>query len=1494
MPASWSRAIIAVASLMSLVSAAPAVAVYPDPPPDPAHRTHPHSGMHSPARHGALPLLVVVVQLSDAPPPPGLSTAAQVRDRIFGGAPSAADYFEEVSGGHVRFVPAAETQGTRDDGIVFVDGGTHGTYFGDLHEEIRTAVLLADRYVDFRAFDSPTDSDSEVRADELTILLLRPTRPGHVDNGGVARALVTPTADGVDLAMDIATAGLLTNLATIVHEIAHAAFWLEDWYGFGIGDVDLAGPTIAGRELDRRPTGVQAAHLGWADPHVVTRDGWLELPPASSGRHPVGAVLYDPSVGINDHIFLENRQPSAHDDAYEGAVPDSGLFAYRVVDDRFFTRADEHVRPIELLLPGGRRSPGCDDEDVDGREDEDPPGALLRIIAGRVDLDRDGAVTSADDGSYLGVPVYDGRFDVRPPSSRTGVPTVFASGTVGSVPVIGGSIDVDGDGDIDGDDASALHGDPWRDVDNDRDRRTDEDAHWPGCYGGTDRDAWNPSDPSTPERSFGGVHPDGTRTPLAFRGVWPPDEDGDVRVYADVRGPGVMLDTFEAMFHGTSAGRHLPRVRAGDPPTNFWLVVRNTGEPEEGPDTFEVSVEPPSSAWSAGTTSVTLAPGDEERVWVTLGRAPTHAGGEFHMTAVAQSTTRPTVRSASPLSVEVIATNRTPDPFDASPPGNNEPLNATPISWHVHRHAALPFGGTERWSSRFGGVNLHRYEDSDYYEMHLPDYTDPTAGGHAHYAGVAACGTTETSTGRIVATEVLEGRVRPDPSTAELDNVFITWPEGGYATWHHWGGNEYSIPCVRELSHTSALLRVAHRTESTNPAYEVELGYRFETLHVPEHAEFLADQQKAYGVGSVLNWLCAGGAFPNCFGLKGPKLDFELQHPALPGRDCVADGCPDHLAFAWATGGDLHLDLETVEGVDVTLFDVHGTAIATSGNAPPDADQMSTTPSGKHEGDDAHGGHPTTGDGTPSEVQAPSVRSRILSAPQLEPGVYVLVVRGPAGPVRVRTPRPPSVVDVELTLPSEPVAETVREFERVVTVTNRDAKRVVVIAAITDEHGGSHDDTNCVLPQTLSPGEKLTCATTQPLPGGPGPYEADVEVYGSVGDLSVRGAAVGTLNVADELPAGDLALQVTPPTLPEPGGVLTLTAKLRNTTAEEMVLERVHAARVDDADGDGRAGDTEAREVAVPCEIPDRLDAGASWDCTWEVDVQGHEFTDPRFTLSAVGADDDGNGWVTRVGQRVDIVGQGLRRLDAAASSLELRVEPGYRVEHGIDGYVTTASGQTNVAITAWLAPRRASPAPDGQEQGRTGAASTGDAPAVLVTEVAAEIPGAESLCAPTDRGPVVVTGRTAVQLWCVVEGDLPLGASVRVTAGGVGQTIELTAPTVADVTIDAVPGSELNPVKVTKGGVVPVAVITEDGFDARWIDPSTVCFGNLVTGGACEEKHGMGHVEDVDGDGDLDLVLHYEAEELGFTPAQVAQACLRATTRAGHAVGGCDLVRPR
>jgi hypothetical protein len=80
----------------------------------------------------------------------------------------------------------------------------------------------------------------------------------------------------------------------------------------------------------------------------------------------------------------------------------------------------------------------------------------------------------------------------------------------------------------------------------------------------------------------------------------------------------------------------------------------------------------------------------------------------------------------------------------------------------------------------------------------------------------------------------------------------------------------------------------------------------------------------------------------------------------------------------------------------------------------------------------------------------------------------------------------------------------------------------------------------------------------------------------------------------------------------------------------------------------------------------------------------------------------------------------------------------------------------------------------------------------------------------------------------------------------------------VFNVEIDIKPGTDPNSINLESKGKVPVTILTSDEFDATDVDPDTVVFA-----GAEALRCTM---EDVDLDGDEDMICHFNTQELELT----------------------------
>jgi hypothetical protein len=112
-------------------------------------------------------------------------------------------------------------------------------------------------------------------------------------------------------------------------------------------------------------------------------------------------------------------------------------------------------------------------------------------------------------------------------------------------------------------------------------------------------------------------------------------------------------------------------------------------------------------------------------------------------------------------------------------------------------------------------------------------------------------------------------------------------------------------------------------------------------------------------------------------------------------------------------------------------------------------------------------------------------------------------------------------------------------------------------------------------------------------------------------------------------------------------------------------------------------------------------------------------------------------------------------------------------------------------------------------------------------------------------------------------------------------------------VEVDIKPGSTPNAINVRSKGVIPVAILTTStargesvDFDAAAVDPKSVTFGP----GLATMAHKKAHIEDVDNDEDLDMVLHFRMQETGLQPGD-SEVCLFGKTVDGKDIEACESI---
>jgi hypothetical protein len=123
----------------------------------------------------------------------------------------------------------------------------------------------------------------------------------------------------------------------------------------------------------------------------------------------------------------------------------------------------------------------------------------------------------------------------------------------------------------------------------------------------------------------------------------------------------------------------------------------------------------------------------------------------------------------------------------------------------------------------------------------------------------------------------------------------------------------------------------------------------------------------------------------------------------------------------------------------------------------------------------------------------------------------------------------------------------------------------------------------------------------------------------------------------------------------------------------------------------------------------------------------------------------------------------------------------------------------------------------------------------------------------------------------------------------GIGSVCDPDELMIAEITIDIKPGSSPNSINLGSQGLIPIAILSTEDFDATLIDPDTVELAGAEVAVRGKSNKFMSHMEDVNGDGLLDLVVQVATANLDPTSFQDGHAILTGETITGLMVQGTD-----
>jgi hypothetical protein len=228
------------------------------------------------------------------------------------------------------------------------------------------------------------------------------------------------------------------------------------------------------------------------------------------------------------------------------------------------------------------------------------------------------------------------------------------------------------------------------------------------------------------------------------------------------------------------------------------------------------------------------------------------------------------------------------------------------------------------------------------------------------------------------------------------------------------------------------------------------------------------------------------------------------------------------------------------------------------------------------------------------------------------------------------------VLTVRKTAPAtvpEPGGSVVFSLE---LINDSSASDPVTITSIVDDPYGDLSDggnpslesTTCRVGQTIQPGATYVCTFSASVAGNAGSSETDVvTVVGTDDDDGppVESSDDATVNIVDASPTLRVTKTVDPATIPEPGGVVTFSVRVENTSNIEDPVSLL--SLVDDIYGDltdlGSEAGTVETQLSTTCSVPQPIAPGAAYECSFDAEISGNggeAFTD---TVTAIARDDE-------------------------------------------------------------------------------------------------------------------------------------------------------------------------------------------------------------------------------------------------------------------------------
>jgi M6 family metalloprotease-like protein len=295
-------------------------------------------------------MLMILVDYDDTPATyPDAADWAALLQSSDPAARSVANYYRAASYGRVDLLPAIESHGTGNDGVIgwlrinkphpspetLTDAVAKTAAYQQIYAD---AVTAADPYVDFSAYDvligatGQPGTDNLVQAQELAIVIVVAGGEAGYDGNRVAQTVWAhgdPSFSGPHDGMTVATAAVMgevhaavssvprhqATLGTVVHELGHVIFNLPDLYDNDSTWDGLDALSVMGRGNWGQATG--DSYLGQTP---VAFDAWslyrLRWAYTRSGLISLFAAGRDGASTTPERVGIAHVAPTCSDDEY--------------------------------------------------------------------------------------------------------------------------------------------------------------------------------------------------------------------------------------------------------------------------------------------------------------------------------------------------------------------------------------------------------------------------------------------------------------------------------------------------------------------------------------------------------------------------------------------------------------------------------------------------------------------------------------------------------------------------------------------------------------------------------------------------------------------------------------------------------------------------------------------------------------------------------------------------------------------------------------------------------------------------------------------------------------------------------------------------------------------------------------------------------------------------------------------------------------------------